>query len=58
MGFIAGFRAEENHAAEASVAAASVAGAELLAYGTSAETSPAGIIPGSFVGYGAFCWKV
>jgi AmmeMemoRadiSam system protein B len=30
--------------------------AELLAYGTSADQSP-GTIPGSFVGYGAFCWR-
>jgi AmmeMemoRadiSam system protein B len=31
--------------------------AELLAYGTSADQSP-GEVPGSFVGYGAFCWKL
>jgi AmmeMemoRadiSam system protein B len=30
--------------------------AELLAYGTSADQSP-GEVPGSFVGYGAFCWR-
>ncbi|MDR1248785.1 MAG: AmmeMemoRadiSam system protein B [Treponema sp.] len=30
--------------------------AELLAYGTSADQSP-GEIPGSFVGYAAFCWR-
>jgi AmmeMemoRadiSam system protein B len=30
--------------------------AELLAYGTSADQSP-GTVPGSFVGYGAFCWR-
>ncbi|GHV73719.1 hypothetical protein AGMMS49940_10210 [Spirochaetia bacterium] len=33
-----------------------VLGAELLAYGTSADASP-GEIPDSFVGYGAFCWR-
>ena len=30
--------------------------AELLAYGTSADQSP-GMVPDSFVGYGAFCWR-
>jgi AmmeMemoRadiSam system protein B len=30
--------------------------AELLAYGTSADTNP-GEVPDSFVGYGAFCWR-
>jgi AmmeMemoRadiSam system protein B len=31
--------------------------AELLAYGTSADQSP-GTVPASFVGYGAFCWRL
>jgi AmmeMemoRadiSam system protein B len=43
--------------AEAGVAKNPAPGAELLAYGTSAEVSPGEGFPDSFVGYGAFCWK-